>query len=93
MGFNSISALKPEVRPDVKPEVRSEVRPEVDCENANRWIADPTFHEFGSLGSTIHNASVRYNRGRLKRDFHCSAGTVHNNFPWLSMRPISPDSR
>ena len=38
--------------------------------------------EFGILGSTMHNAWVRYTCGRLKSDFRYSAGIVYNNYPW-----------
>jgi hypothetical protein len=57
--------------------------------DSNLCIPDATLYEFGVLGSTMHNAWVRYTCGRIKSDFRYSASIVYNNFPW----PESPPPR
>jgi hypothetical protein len=50
--------------------------------DSNLCIPDATLYEFGVLGSTMHNAWVRYTCGRLESRYRYSAAIVYNNFPW-----------
>ena len=50
--------------------------------DSNLCIPDATLFEFGVLGSTMHNAWIRYTCGRLESRYRYSASIVYNNFPW-----------
>jgi hypothetical protein len=53
-------------------------------------VPEATAYHFGVLSSTMHNAWVRFTRGRLKSDFRYSAAIVYNNFPWPESLTPSP---